>query len=265
MKNLALLKSAAVYAFNSTKRHLLRLLGYLVAGVIAATVCSFAISLVIYSYYYLFLKGLIVSNPLYALAVSIITAALIILYYVMVFYVFISGISILPGNLFDLFDGKPFRGFSDISVSRSFFTTTLFLFVILLLKIPGSYALNLHFNSRFAQMMWDNFPQSALFLMQYQWIFYVVCLAGIYLSARLDLAYFISLDSGKGFVASIQESWRLTKGRAIIFLTGFCTIYLFGHALSLFLPRINMLFSVLIIPFYMMFYIYLYRTLSKAE
>jgi hypothetical protein len=258
MKNLELFKNSIAYAFNSTTTYFFRLLGYFLGGILVSAIFAG-----------IFLLVLRIAIPFCNLGengATVSTWLLVGLLYVgsfVLYYLLLLSLVIFQRNLLDLYDNKPFRGFSDKKISGSFFVTALFLLLMGLLKMPGGFAFMISFASQqnLSDLAW-HLPKTVEFSQQYKWAFYALYFVGAYLSARLDSAYYIALESGRGVVASIKESWNLTRGKAPVFFSLYFITYLLGLFMH---PLWKSIFLVLILPTYSMFYVYLYRTLSKGE
>lgn len=250
MTNIQILKDSFAFAFKGLKSHFFRWMGYIVLMFLPIIIIGLGFVTKIFSI------GNMVQGKLDAATVySSLTQIELCLYVIgllLAIYLLMSGFNVLIQNMFDYYDGKKFRGFSDPLISFSAVSIFIFQGTILgLLMHPGMtrvYAMLL--GEKYAIKSVNNFViRNNLTVLSL-----IIMIFALYVGLRLMLSYFIVIDTQCNPFDAVKKSWQITGSYICFFL-------LFWIITTV--VRLIPFAGFFTIPVSLLVSIYSYRTLSK--
>jgi uncharacterized membrane protein len=250
MTNLQILKDAFSFAWTSTTKYFFKWLGYMALATLPLMVVG---ALLMRK---LILMGWFGPNILPAPEVPVVFSSteygLYFVGMVIALYLALSFVTVLVQNMFDLYDGKEFRGLSNPLASCSVVSTLVIQTVV---TMALTYAGLSHLTF---MIVGERVTPSALniFIVENGLgsVALLALIPGLYLGLRLILSYYIAVDTECKAIDAIKKSWEVTGRNFSLF----AMLYLICALLN-FIPFGFILFT----PVCVLAYIYAYRTLSK--
>ena len=250
MTNLQILKDSFSFAWKSTMGYFFKWLGYMALATLPLMVVG---TLLMRK---LILMGWFGPNLLPTPEIPVVFSSTEYgLYFVgmaIALYLTLSFVTVLIQNMFDLYDGKKFRGLSNPLASCSVISTLLIQAAI---STALTYAGTTHLT---LMLVGSRVAPSALstFIIEngLGWLALLMLIPGFYIGIRLALSYYIAVDTECKAMDAIKKSWEVV-GQNI----GLFAILFLICALLNFIPFGFILFT----PMCILANIYAYRTLSK--
>ena len=248
MNNFQILKDAFSYAFRNFFSYFSKWIKYLF---IIALPLIIIIALFVRIALPLFVRRMVVAKYI---ELTSIEPFLYFIGILIALYLTMSFVSMLIKNIFDMHDGKEFRGFSDPLPSFSEFVVLFFKwFIPSVLMYHGAVSLVLKFANAVQKTSITASAHNVL-LTLHGLLSFLLFILGMFIALRLALSYYIAIDKKCGVFEAFKESWVLTGKH----LGLFASLYVI-----MFFMRLIPLGFLFTLPISSLVFVYMYRTISK--